>query len=273
MQKSTIRAFFLLLLLSTEMVIAGCAGHAQPRNPTPEPESERREEGAKLPDPPPKWGGGITVAPVEGHTDTIRFHIGAPLFLSMSIDGDRACEPFNGQPFYFDATGAQLGWGFEEVADSLLFPHGEGRCERNIMLSSENSIRIPEGYYTFKVLIFLDEKSQIYSDTIVLHAVRSKQGADQLSYARFLQEQIIRNSSLLNDPETLRAVFAEGTPQSAESQVYRALILYRGGDLTGADEALQKATQLEKERSRAIAGSALISRRKLEQLIRIALGR
>jgi hypothetical protein len=214
-----------------------------------EHEEEEDEEFEHSPPPKPmEWGGGIVVEPVEGATDTVRFHIGSPLFLRLKITADRACEPFSGQPFFFDALGAQLGWGFEEVADSIIFPHAKGACDRIVMLSSESSNRIAEGTYTFKTLIYIDAASRLYSDTIVVHAERSDGGANALSYSRFLQELIVRNSALLNDPETIRALFANTTPRSAESEVYRAAILLRGGDLTGAQGALASARQIAESR-------------------------
>jgi hypothetical protein len=213
-------------------------------------EYEREEhENASRPRTPLPWGGGIVVEPIEGASDTVSFHIGSPLFLRLKLSGDIACEPFNGQPFYFDASGAQLGWGFEEVRDSLLFPTAPGSCERIIMLSSENSNRIAEGTYSMKVLLFLDEKSRLYSDTIFVHPVHSASGADTLSYSRFLLEQIIHNTPLLHEPETIQALFAEGTPRSAESEVYHALILYRGGDIAGAEKALLATSELTARRN------------------------
>jgi hypothetical protein len=208
-----------------------------------EHEEEENEYRARPAQPMP-WGGGITVQPIEGPQDTIRFHIGSPLFLRLKLDGEIACQPFNGQPFYFDISGAQLGWGFQEISDSILFPHAAGECERIVMLSSENSNRIPEGVYSLKVMIFVDEHSRLYSDTLVVHPVRSADGADELSYSRFLLEQLVRNSPLLQDHETVQALFAEGTPRSATSEVYRALVLYRGGDIAGAESALHSSAEL-----------------------------
>jgi hypothetical protein len=200
------------------------------------------------------------VEPAEGPADTLLFHIGSPFFITMRIAGDRACTPFNGTPFYFDAGGAQLGWGFEEVADSILFPHPAGSCERILMLSSENSNRIAEGYYSFKTLIFLDATSRLYSDTLVIHAVRSHNGADTLSYARFLEEQVVRNSPMLNDPETLRALFAEGTPKSAESEIYRAVIFAKIGEMASADAAITSSKRLEAQRGKPVTGTAAAAR-------------
>lgn len=199
----------------------------------------------------------------DSNLDTIEFHIGSPLLLRMTGSLNPGCEPFNGRPFFFDEGGAQIGWGLLEVADSLILPRSSGRCDRFLLLTSENSNRLPEGVYTLKALIFIDEKRSIYSDTIVLRAIRSHQGADTLSFTRFLIEQILKNSPLLNDQETLAAVFASGTPRGAESEVYRALILQRGGDLDGAHRALDQADRLVRERGRMLDANASAVRRRL----------
>jgi hypothetical protein len=260
MLKSARQAFFLLFLavLYASISTIGCA---QSRDLPRSDESAEREheegEEPKLPPPTQPWGAQtIAIDPVERPSDTLRFHIGSPLFLRLKIGANRACEPFNGQPFFFDAAGSQLGWGFEEVTDSILFPRTGSSCERIIMLSSDNSNRVAEGVYTFKVMFFIDAANRLYSDTITMHAVRSTDGADALSYARFLQEQIVRNSPLLSDPETLRALFADGTPRSPESEVYRAVILHRAGDPASAESALESAAQLASHRSAPLSGSA-----------------
>jgi hypothetical protein len=264
---------FRLTLVIAVFAIASFAGQnavAQPaggKKPAPKIEREREREERQReeerereeeefeharPRPPMPWGGGITVEPVEGRTDTISFHIGSPLFLRLKLGGSIACQPFNGQPFYFDVSGAQLGWGFEEINDSLLFPRKDGDCERIVMLTSENSNRIPEGVYTLKVMIFIDDKSRLYSDTLFVQPLRSVDGANELSYRRFLLEQLVQNSPLLRDPETVRALFAEGTPKSAESEVYRALVLYRSGDIAGAEESLKSAEELAAKRGKKL---------------------
>lgn len=204
---------------------------------------EEREQNSKRMKPPMQWGTGLTAEPLEGRAASARFHIGSPLFVRLRASAREACSAFVGKPFFFDASGAQLGWGFEEVADSILFPARTGACERIMMLSSENSNRLAEGSYTFKALIFMDDGTKFYSDTMTLVAVRSETGADSLSYARFLQEQIVKNSPLLADPETVRALFADGTPRSAESEVYHALVLMRAGDFSGARRALTLARE------------------------------
>jgi hypothetical protein len=231
-------------------------------------EYERERQEHPAPRKPMPWGGGITVEPIEGPADTVSFHIGAPVFLRLKLGGDLACKPFDGQPFYFDASGAQLGWGFEEVTDSILFPRTAGSCERIVMLNSENSNKLAEGLFSMKVMIFVDEKNRLYSDTILVHPVRSASGANDLSYRRFLLEQLVRNTPLLHDPETIRALFAEGTPRSAESEVYKAVILYRGGEIGGAEEALLSATQLAAERKAPLDPAAAATAEAMKRLVR-----
>jgi hypothetical protein len=259
----------LLIVLATGLpVLGGCSGSrnasmrsAEAREDAEREAAEREEEEKeefehRAPPEPMQWGTGLTVEAAEGRSDTIRFHIGSPLFLRVRIAGTNGCTPFNGRPFFFDAAGSQLGWGFEEVADSLLFRRAAGACERVLMLSSESSNRLAEGVYSFKTLFFLDDGSKLYSDTIVITAVRATDGADSISYARFLQEQIVRRSPLLADPETLRALFAPGTPSSAESEVYRAVLLARAGDLAGAEQAVKQARARATQRGRALDAAA-----------------
>lgn len=220
-------------------------------------DSDERWESERLDDQPPQ----MTVEAVEGPTDTVAFHIGSPLFLRLRIPkGNAACTPFNGKPFFFDATGAQLGWHFEEVVDTLLFPRVSDDCERILMLSSESSNRLPEGIFTLKVAILFDAASRLTSNTIVVHPVHSQQGADSISYTRFLQEQIVGNNPLLHDPETLKALFADGVPLSAESEVFRALILYRTGDDVGAETALESARTLVGRRKAELTPNAAATR-------------
>ena len=275
-QKALPGIFLLLLVMAMLPLATGCRSSRESAREEREEHGERHEEEDgdeefehARPAPPMAWGEGMSVEPAEGGADTLLFHIGSPLFIRMRIEGDRACEPFNGTPFFFDAGGAQLGWGFEEVADTLLFPRSPGSCDRTLMLSSENSNRIAEGYYTFKTLIFLDAASRLYSDTLVIHAVRSRNGADTLSYARFLEEQMVRNSPMLSEPETLRALFADGTPKSAESEIYRAAILYRIGEAGSADAALASSAELERRRGRPVAGTAAQAREHLARLLRV----
>jgi hypothetical protein len=277
-QKALPGILLILLVAAVLPHVTGCRSSRESEREEREREGERdrgevyEDEDEEFeharPLPPMAWGGGMRVEPAEGHADTLLFHIGSPFFITMRIGEDRACEPFNGTPFYFDAGGAQLGWGFEEVADSILFPHPAGSCNRTLMLSSENSNRIAEGYYSFKTLIFLDATSRLYSDTLVVHAVRSHNGADTLSYARFLEEQVVRNSPMLSDPETLRALFAEGTPRSAESEIYRAVILYKIGEAAGADAAISSSQRLEAQRGKPVAGTAAAARSLLIERLR-----
>ncbi len=202
----------------------------------------------------------ITLEPIEGHADTVDFHIGAPLFLRLRINPGTACQAYNGYPFFFDATGAQLGWGFEEVADSLLFPDQRQRCERIIMLSSDHSNRLAEGYFSATVELFVDEHMKLHSDTIILHPVHAN-GADALSYGRFLVEQILRNGTLLgSDRETVDALFADGVPQSAESEIYRAAILYRLGDIAGAMESVRRSAGMQPAGPHLSEAAALVRR-------------
>jgi hypothetical protein len=129
------------------------------------------------------------------------------------------------------------------------------------MLTSESSNRLAEGYYFLKIQIYNDERSRINSDTILLHPVRSASGATEESYSRFIQEQIIRNSQLLvNDADTRAALFGDGVPVSAESEIYHALILYRSGDIAGAEYALKSARDLQRFRQRPLAEDARIAR-------------
>lgn len=214
----------------------------------------------------PKPNTQITLEPIEGATDTVRFHIGSPLFLRLTITTGRACEPFNGRPFFFSDDGAQAGWGFEEVTNELLFPRKDGTCERIVMLSSENSNLLAEGNYRLSVALLLDEKSELRSDTIVINPIHATK-ADDLSYSRFLLEQMLQNSPLLQDPATLRELFAPHLPHSPTSEVYHAAILFETGDYEGASKALNAARRLQEERSGAISKGAAILRDELERLM------
>lgn len=264
--------FFAILGFLLSLPIYGCSSSRSTTADTAsagqheerEHEEEEEEEGGKrkkVPTPPPAWSiAEIMIDPAEAQSDTLRFHIGSPFFLRLKVTDAAACTPFSGRIFYFDAPGAQLGWGFHEVTDTLLFPRTAGSCERIVMLSSDNSNRIAEGDYTLKLQVFLDAANRVNSDTLVLQAVRSASGADTLSYARFLQEQIVNNSPLLADPETLRALFAEGTPRSPESEIYRAIILFKSGNPSGAEEALLSSRQLQNGRRKKLDQVASASR-------------
>src|SRR5207249_88956 len=59
---------------------------------------------------PLPWGQGMKLQALDLPSDTISFHIGSPLFLQLDFSGPAGCEPGNGRPFYFEASGAQLGW-------------------------------------------------------------------------------------------------------------------------------------------------------------------
>ncbi|MCB9216007.1 MAG: hypothetical protein R3F28_13895 [Candidatus Kapaibacterium sp.] len=201
----------------------------------------------------------VLIESIEGIRDTIEFHIGSPLFLKLGIRTGRACESFNGHPFFFDERGAQVGWGFEEVSDTLMFPDAEASCERYLMLSSEASNLLAEGYYSMSVALLIDEKSELRSDTIVLHPIHAS-GANALSYSRFILEQIILNSPLLEDRATLRELFSDHLPQSFASDVYRAAIFYRGGDRVEASDALAAAERRMKSDESSSTGSANTSR-------------
>ncbi|MGE3802727.1 MAG: hypothetical protein AB7H80_17060 [Candidatus Kapaibacterium sp.] len=201
----------------------------------------------------------VAMESIEGIRDTIEFHIGSPLFLKLKIQTGRACEPFNGHPFFFDERGAQVGWGFEEVSDTLMFPDAEASCERYLMLSSEASNLLAEGYYSMSVALLIDEKSELRSDTIVLHPIHAS-GANTLSYSRFILEQIISNSPLLEDRATLRELFSNHLPQSFASDVYRAAIFYRGGDRIEASDALAAAERRMKSSESSATGSTNASR-------------
>lgn len=262
-----------ILAFSLFLTYAGCSSSrhtASADRDEYEEYEEEEEEFGKAPAPPPPWSDPrMFIAPAEKPSDLLRFHIGSPFFLRLKVTDRDACAPFSGQPFYFDAPGSQLGWGFREISDSLLFPIPPGSCERVVMLSSENSNRIAEGTYTLKIQLFMDADHRVNSDTIALQAIRSTTGADTLSYVRFLQEQIINNSPLLTDPETMRALFAEGTPRSAESEIYRAIILYRAGNPAAADEALLSARRLGERRAAPLDENAAAAR---DALVR-AIGR
>ncbi len=206
----------------------------------------------------------LLLEPLESRSDTVSFHIGSPLFLRLRVPpGNSACTPFNGTPFYFDANGNQLGWKIQEVTDTLLFPPTSSDCERILMLSSESSNHLPEGLFQMNVAILFDAKKRLTSNTIVLHPAHSRQGADSLSYTRFLQEQILSNNPLLHDPETLKALFAEGVPKSAESEVFRSVILFRAGDLSGAESALRASEELATRRGSSLNPAAAATREAL----------
>lgn len=260
----TVRHLLAPLLFVT--LLSACSSSRTTEERPAEREGEVKEEKRRKlpPAPPAPWGEAVMeLRAIDTDSDTVTFHIGSPLILRLSGRREPGCAPFDGRPFYFDAVGAQIGWGFVEVADSILLPHLDGECDRYLLLTSENSNRLPEGVFTVKTEIFIDEKRALYSDTITLRCIRSPQGADTTSFNRFLIEQILRNSPLLADPETLGAVFGEGTPRGAESEVYRGLILLRGGDAAGAWRALEEADRLVDLRGRPLDSNAERVRRLL----------
>lgn len=258
-------AFFALFPLFCTLV-AGCstgstATGARPPS-QPDPGQPIAAERLRIPAP-----GSLVLEAVEGPVDTVEFHIGSPLFIRVRVGDPSACEPGTGEFFFFDASGSQLGWGFEEVQDSLLFPPVEGRCERILVLSSEASNRLAQGRFSMRTELFLDPARRLRSDTLALHPVRSATGADERSYARFLMEQITRNAAQLRDPETVAALFGEGVPVSSESEVYRAVVLYRIGDFAGAVIALNSSHELEVDSRRAVGLAAATTRKTLERIL------
>jgi hypothetical protein len=256
-------ATFLTVFSLLGAALAGCSGASSTTSSRADrPGTVGTAERLRLPAP-----GAIVFEPVEGPTDTVRFHIGSPLFLRLRLGDPSVCRPGSGELFYFDATGSQLGWGFQEVVDSLLFPTIDGRCERVVMLSSEASNRLPAGRYTMRAELFLDPARRLRSDTLAVQPVRSTTGADELSYARFLMEQIVHNAAQLRDPETVAALFGEGVPTSAESEVYRAVVLYRVGDFAGAVIALRSSREMERERGRSVGIAAETTRATLERIL------
>jgi hypothetical protein len=261
----TIRRYCANLFLATLLLSLSACSSARNGERRDNDEEEEREH-VHLTRTPEAWGSGLSVSRFDRTSDTVTFHIGSPLFIRLTDHSGRACSPFNGQPFYFDASGVQLGWMFEEVADSVLFPRADGGCDRVVMLSSENSNGLAEGYYTMKAELFVDEKTRLYSDTIVLHPVHAP-SADEESYASFLQEQIVRHSPMLAERETLQALFAEGVPTSAESEIYRALILARAGDISGAEQALQASAAYEKKAGRALASGVVPTREAVKRYL------
>lgn len=197
----------------------------------------------------------ITIEPLETTGNKISFHVGSPMFLRVKINGKLGCEPMNGQFFYFDQKDIQVGWGFEEVFDSTLFPKDKKSCERIIMLSSENSNRLPEGDYQLKLALYVNEKIKLTSDTITLSPIHANQ-ASQESYSAFLLEQIFRNSPVLQDPETLKAIFSDKSLASAESEIYCGLMKLRAGDISGSILALKNSEILESKAGKPLGNFA-----------------
>ncbi len=178
----------------------------------------------------------LTIKSLEGRSDTISFHVGSPLILRIEGTPGRGCDQENGDFFLFSSKRAQLGWLFQEVSDSVLFPWSRGTCARYLMLTSEESNDLAEGYYELSVALLLDERNRRVSDTVVLHPVHAK-GASSLSYGAFLAEQIALDAPLLRERETQRELFADHLPKSRTIYLYEAIIRYRSGDLGGARRA------------------------------------
>lgn len=215
-----------LFLLIAGIAAAGCGGGTSTVSKNEEVKADRM----------------VRLTSIEGHRDTVTFHIGSPLFLRMDNRTGRGCAPRNGQPFIFGANGGQLSWGFAEAVDSLLFPHDPIDCHRYLYLSSEESNLIAEGYYPMSVALFLDEKESIVSDTIVLHPIHSDR-ANQTSYSRFLLEQLYTSSALIGNRSLQMELFADHLPQSYASKVYQAVLLYRSDDPLGAIDVLRTVTE------------------------------
>ena len=182
----------------------------------------------------------LRITSLDGNADTITFHIGSPLFLRIPGEPGRGCEAMNGHFFVFGENESQLGWGFREIADSTAFP--ETDCVRYLMLPSEESNGLAEGYYRVSVALLLDEKSRRTSDTVVLHPIHAPSASPD-SYAQFLLEQLILASTMLRNEATVDGLFADHLPKNRTIDLYEGLIRYRIGDLTGAREALARASR------------------------------
>ncbi len=179
----------------------------------------------------------LSLSSLERETDTVSFHIGSPLFLVVDGVEGRGCEPENGQFFIFSEREMQLNWGFREVSDSILLPRERHPCVRYLMLSSEESNALAEGYYKVSVALLLDEKNRRVSDTIILNPIHAE-GASESSFSQFLLEQIVTDAPLLSSYATVEELFSGSLPRSASIFLYEAFLRYRMGDITGALEAL-----------------------------------
>ena len=182
----------------------------------------------------------LRITSLDGSSDTITFHIGSPLFLRIPGEPGRGCEGMNGHFFVFGENESQLGWGFREIADSIAFP--EPDCVRYLLLPSEESNGLAEGYYRVSVALLLDEKSRRTSDTVVLHPIHAPSASPD-SYAQFLLEQLVLASTMLRNEATVSGLFADHLPKNRTIDLYEGLIRYRIGDLTGAREALARASR------------------------------
>lgn len=169
--------------------------------------------------------------------DSISFHIGGPVLLSIDNRSGRACAVENGRIFTFGVDGTQLGWGFEEVSDSIVLPRSETDCRRYLLLSAEESNRLAEGSYGASVALLMDASQRLTSDTILLSPFHAP-NASASSYASFLLEQIVTKSPILQRAESIEALFGDHLPSSPRIDLYEAVIRLRAGDLSGAREAL-----------------------------------
>lgn len=199
----------------------------------------------------------IRLEPLDAASSKLVFHIGSPMFLRVKIDGKLGCEPLNGQFFYFDENDVQVGWGFEEVYDSTLFPNQKNSCERIIMLSSENSNRLAEGEFKVKINLYVNDKTKLVSNLVTLNPIHAKSATTD-SYSAFLLEQLFKNNPILQDPETLKAIFLDKSLASPESEVYCSVLKFRAGDFSGAKQSLHDSellsTKLGKPLAKAAAG-------------------
>ena len=212
---------FTVAIVLGSMIVAGCGGGTKSTVP----------------------GNELTIQALEGRSDTISFHIGSPLILRIEGTAGRGCEQMNGEFFLFSSKRAQLGWLFREVSDSLLFPWSRSTCARYLMLTSEESNDLAEGFYQVSVALLLDERSRRVSDTIVLNPIHAE-GASRDSYGAFLAEQIASNAPLLRERETQKELFSDHLPKSRLIYLYEAIIRYRSGDLGGARVAYGKSIEI-----------------------------
>lgn len=182
----------------------------------------------------------LEIASLEGRTDTVTFHIGSPIFLRVDGVEGRGCSPQNGRFFIFSERDMQLNWGFSEVSDSTVLPRSSSNCARYLMLTSEESNALAEGYYKVSVALLLDEKNRRVSDTIVLNPIHAE-SANASSFGQFLLEQIVTKAPLLSNNATIVELFSGSLPKSKAISLYESFIRYRMGDISGARTALRTA--------------------------------
>ena len=188
----------------------------------------------------------LNISSLSGETDTVTFHIGSPLFLRVTGEPGRGCEPMNGRFFIFSERDMQLNWGFREVVDSVVLPREIGDCGRYLMLSSEESNALAEGHYKVSVALLLDERSKRASDTIVLNPIHAA-AASPSSFAQFLLEQIVTGAPLMQNRSTVEELFSGGLPRSQHISLYEAYIRIRSGDLEAARRALRQSDEIGAE--------------------------